>query len=313
MDLHLGAAVAEAAAGLRRRRPAGRRGAGRRAGSASRSRSPRAAASNVSPAVVRTPVAAPSLHEDRVDLGVRPAGAAVVLDQPHERVGEPGAAALRHRHPALLDRDRDHLGHEAGGGGVGPEAGVEHPGREQAVRALGGERVLRASRGSRRARCRRTRRGRGVRAGGPPSRRAPLPLPTRAPCRAVRTRGRRSAGSRRAAPRQAAPSPGAWRSSSAAFASAVRSRKAASPSGKSGAGRKLGVQVLEPARGEVVAEERVRGAADPERVPGREDVVVEAGLGDLGRLDRAAEPVVPLEHADAPAARGRAARRTRAS
>ena len=66
-------------------------------------------------------------------------------------------------------------------------------------------------------------------------------------------------------------------------------------------GRVVRVQILEPARGEVVAELGVRRAADPERVPGAEDVVVEARLGDLGRLDRAAEPVVALEHADAPA------------
>ena len=65
--------------------------------------------------------------------------------------------------------------------------------------------------------------------------------------------------------------------------------------------RQLRVQVLEPVPREVVAELRVRGAADPERMPRAEDVVVEPRLGDLGGLDRAAEPVVPLEHADVPA------------
>jgi hypothetical protein len=65
--------------------------------------------------------------------------------------------------------------------------------------------------------------------------------------------------------------------------------------------RELGVQVLEPVRCERVAELRVRGPAHPERVPGAEHVGLEAGLGDLGRLDRAAEPVVALEHTDVPA------------
>ena len=45
----------------------------------------------------------------------------------------------------------------------------------------------------------------------------------------------------------------------------------------------------------------VGGGAGEERMPAGEDLVHEAGLGDLGRPDRAAEPVVPLEHADAPA------------
>src|SRR5437667_12685129 len=36
-------------------------------------------------------------------------------------------------------------------------------------------------------------------------------------------------------------------------------------------------------------------------MPGGEDFMQEAGLGDLGRPDRAAEPVVALQYADAPA------------
>ena len=71
--------------------------------------------------------------------------------------------------------------------------------------------------------------------------------------------------------------------------------------GERGGRRQLGVQVLEAARGELVAEQRVGRAADPERMPAREHVVVEAGLGDLGRSDAAAEPVVALEHDDVPA------------
>ena len=71
--------------------------------------------------------------------------------------------------------------------------------------------------------------------------------------------------------------------------------------GVRGRGRQLGVEVLETARRELVAELRVRRAADPERVPRAEDVVQEPGLRQLRGLDRAAEPVVPLEHAHAPA------------
>ena len=72
----------------------------------------------------------------------------------------------------------------------------------------------------------------------------------------------------------------------------------------------LRVEVLEPARRELVAELGVRGAADPERMPGAEDVVQEPRLGQLLGLDRAAEPVVALEHADAPL-RSREQRRAR--
>ena len=50
----------------------------------------------------------------------------------------------------------------------------------------------------------------------------------------------------------------------------------ASPSGKSVAVGMLGVQVLEPVRGQLVAELRVRRAADPERMPRAEHVVAEA-------------------------------------
>ena len=55
-------------------------------------------------------------------------------------------------------------------------------------------------------------------------------------------------------------------------------------------------------RGELIAELSVSGTADPERVPGTEHVVEEPVLRELVRLDGAAEPVVPLEDADAPPA-----------
>ena len=113
--------------------------------------------------------------------------------------------------------------------------------------------------------------------------------------------------------RHAAPSPGAWRSNSAAFASVAAEQERRLAVGERGRRRQLGVQVLEAARGELVAEQGVRRAADPERMPAREHVVVEAGLGDLGGPDAAAEPVVALEHDRRASRRARAARRRRAS
>ena len=54
--------------------------------------------------------------------------------------------------------------------------------------------------------------------------------------------------------------------------------------------------------------------ADPQRVPGGEDLVREPGRREaVDGLDRAAQPVVSLEHADAPTALSRARHRPRAS
>jgi hypothetical protein len=44
----------------------------------------------------------------------------------------------------------------------------------------------------------------------------------------------------------------------------------------------------------------MHGAADPQRVPRTEDVVLEPRPGDLGRADAAAEPALSLEDADVP-------------
>src|SRR6476661_3266670 len=74
--------------------------------------------------------------ERAFDVAVRLAGSPVVADELHERVRELRAAAAGYGHPALLHRDRDHLGHEAGRRLVGAETRVEHPRRKQAVRAL---------------------------------------------------------------------------------------------------------------------------------------------------------------------------------
>src|SRR6185437_4355654 len=51
---------------------------------------------------------------------------------------------------------------------------------------------------------------------------------------------------------------------------------------------------------ELLAQLRVRRRAGEQRMPGRVDLVQEPGLGDLGRPNRTAEPVVALEHAHAP-------------
>jgi len=56
---------------------------------------------------------------------------------------------------------------------------------------------------------------------------------------------------------------------------------------------------------EVVAELRVRRTAHPQWMPRTEQIVQEPGLAELGGADRAAEPVVSLEDADAPARAGK--------
>ncbi len=89
--------------------------------------------------------------------------------------------------------------------------------------------------------------------------------------------------------------------SAATFSSCEVVRKRALAVGEERRRRQLGVQVLDPAPLELVLQLRVRRRAGEERVPRGEDLVDEARLGDLGRADRAAEPVVALQHAHAPA------------
>ena len=64
----------------------------------------------------------------------------------------------------------------------------------------------------------------------------------------------------------------------------------------------LGVPVLEPASRQLVAELRVRRAADPERMPGAEDIVLEPGVGELRRLNGPTKVLAALEHANVPPA-----------
>ena len=229
----------------------------------------------------------------------------MVADQLHERVGELRTAAARDRHAALLHRDGDHLRHEPGGRGVGAEAGVQHPRREQAVRALRRERRLEPV-AARLQQLAGERRGAAapeaaqrLRAEGEAGRRPELGA----------EHAEREVGVREEPLEDAGP----LRAELARVALGVAQQERRVAVGERRRGRQLGVQILEPARRELVAELRVRGAADPERMPRAEDVVEEAGLGQLRRVDRAAEPVVPLEHADAPARPSRAAHRRRAS
>ena len=65
----------------------------------------------------------------------------MVADQLGQGLDEASAHAAWNRHAAELDRDRDHLRHEAGGRRVRTEAGVQDPWREQSVRTVGLERL----------------------------------------------------------------------------------------------------------------------------------------------------------------------------
>ena len=225
----------------------------------------------------------PVLDDHTLDVAARLARAAVVPDQRHERVDEARAAATRNRHPALLDRDGDHLCHEARRGRVGPEPGVQHPGREQAVRALRRERLREpvAARHEPLAdEATRPRR---------PSRRYALRPSaarhaTRAPCRAPRTRDRRwgrtrssTGATRRRHPARAGRAPRRWRPR-------AQQERALSV-------RKCGGCRVDPCSGtrararKVISEHRMRRASDPERMPGAEDVVQVPGLGHLCGLE----------------------------
>ena len=115
---------------------------------------------------------------------------------------------------------------------------------------------------------------------------------------------------------QASPSPGAWRLELLGVRVGGSQQEGALAVREERRGRQLGVQVLEPASRELLAQLRVRSPADPERVPGAEDVVEISGLGDLGRPDRASELVLALEDADTPTAareQGRARERVDAA
>ncbi len=190
---------------------------------------------------------APTANEHALDVLARLAHAAVIADQPHERVGKFRSAAARNREP--VPARLQHFARERGEACAAETAqrlrGERKPGRRPQLRAEQSEREV------------------GVREEALQHAR---PLGSQL----LRVPSRRSQEERGCA------------------------------IGKRGRGRQIGVQILEPARREIVAELRVRRASNPERVPRAEDVVQIAGLGELGCVNRAAEPVVSLEHADAP-------------
>jgi len=191
----------------------------------------------------------------------------VVADQLHERLGELRAAAARDRHPALLHRDRDHLRHEPRRRRIRPEAGVQHPRCEYAVRALRRERRLQpvAARLQELARERRE-----APASEAPERlraerepRAGPELRAEHAEREVRVREEPLEHARPLGPELAR------------VALRVTQQEGRLAVGIGRPGGQIGVEVLEPACGEVVAEQRVRGATDPERMPRAEDVVTD--------------------------------------
>ncbi len=233
-------------------------------------------------------------HDDPLDLGLGAQLAARVAHDRRERVDEARAAALRHRHPAELERAGDHLRHEPGHGLVGAEAGVQHPRREQAVHALVREGLVEpVPRGQQRV---------------PGELDQPAPPELLVRLAAEREALRRPELGAESAERDVSrrhelvelPLPRV--AELGRVHGTVGGEVGARPVRERGRGRQVRVQVLEPEAVEVRLQLGVGGRADPERVPGGEDLVPEAGGGEpVDRLDRAAEPVVPLEHADAPA------------
>ena len=246
-------------------------------------------------------VCAAVLDENALDVAIRLEHAAVVANQLRERIHETRATAARHRHPTELDRGRDHLRHEARGRSVRPEAGVQHPGSEQTVCALGAERLRQPVAGRlKELACE------GSRAAPPEP---PVRL-QREPSAGARPQLRTEDPERQISVGHELgqhPAPGV------AVARCVPVKLGGVPVGarrqerrlsvrEEGRGRVLGVQVLEAALGKLVAQFGVRRAADPQRMPGAEHVVQEAGLAELRRLDRAAGLLLRLEHADPPPA-----------
>ncbi len=242
-----------------------------------------------------------SRDSHRVDVRARLEGSAALLDDPYQRLYEPDASSARNGHPAELDRDRHHLGHEAGGGRVGTEAGVQHPRREQPVHALATRTAsvaqsrhvdsrFPANSSVPRRPNRRYARSASLR---PSSDQSSVPS---------RPKARSAFGMKAETTRsQASPSPAACPSHSATFVACEVVRKNARAVREDRGGGQVGVQVLEAARVQVVLQLRVGARADEERMPRGEDLVDEAGLCDLGGPDRAADVIVALEHEHTPA------------
>ena len=81
-----------------------------------------------------------------------------------------------------------------------------------------------------------------------------------------------------------------------------RGQEGGAPVGEKRCRRKLGVEVFETMAAQVVAELAVGSRPRKERVPRSHQLVREAGRGQVVHgSDRAAEHLVALQHADAPA------------
>ena len=224
----------------------------------------------------------------------RLARAALRADVGHQRLRQLRAAAARDRHAALLHRDRDHLRHVARPRRLRAEARMQHPRRQHAMSLRRCERRLQPV----------ARRDQQL---PPEVARACTPEPANRLQRESRAVARpqlraedpeREVGVREEAREHRPPLLAELRRVTLGRAQqeralSVRERRCR---------REVRVQVLEPMPCEVVAELRMRRPAYPERMPRAEHVVLEAGRRDLGGLDRAAEPVVPLQDANVPAA-----------
>ncbi len=217
-----------------------------------------------------------------------------------ERLDEPDPAAPRHRHPAELRGDRDHPRHEPGEGSVRAEARMENPRGEQAVRLPGIESLDDPVP----ARC--------EHAAGELEQTPSAELP-------VRLRGQRQAGLRpqlgcEDAEREVGirhelgdcPVPGRTVAGGEPLelldVALVRGREEDTGAVlEQGAGRMLGIQILEPPRGQLLLELLVGRRAGEERVPGGEHFVEEPWQRELLGADRAPEHLVSLEDEHAPA------------
>ena len=232
--------------------------------------------------------------EDPLDVRLGPQLAACVADDRRQTLDELDAAALRHRHPSELEGAGDHLRHEARHRLVGTESRMQHPRRQQAAGALVLERLGQpVARGEQRVACELDQPAAAVVRVGLAAERKPGAGPELGPEHAERDLRARHELVELPLPRVAQLGDVRCSVGREECARAVRER---------GGRRQVGVQVLEAECVEIRLQLGIGRRADPQRMPGGEDLVREAGCREVfDGLDRAAEPVVALEHADAPA------------
>ena len=124
-------------------------------------------ARSVSPEASRTPVARPSVCDDRGNVGAGADLAAALLDQRLERREQVRRAALDDRRAGRLQRKGDDLGDLAGEGVFRAEPGMQHPRRPQRARQSPIDRRFPASRAPASAPRRGRRQARAARAARP--------------------------------------------------------------------------------------------------------------------------------------------------